>query len=485
MSNPLKDIIARFAGSSGFTRAVSTLLSGTVLALAISYLAQPILTRLYTPEAFGLFDTFVSIVALLMPFASLRYEDAIMLPEEDDEALGVLGLTLLLVIVVSILSFGLHLASASIAGWFGDNTLASFLIWIPPALLTVRFARLTELWLNRKKSYHTISAGQVTQTGVMATLRIVLSRFTPPFLPLGLIWGYVAGHVVSTALYISRILRIQSDNLNHLFYLPNIRKAAFRFRRFPRFSMPSTLLTTLQSRLPFILLLFYFDQATVGYFGRAFALFAVPLSLLGNAISQVFFIEGTLAHREETLAALTTKVHDRLVMVSLFPTLAAIITAPQIMELFLGGNWGTAGVYLQWLAPWFFLASIASPLTRLFDILERQRLDFITSAGMFIVQMGLFIAGCLTGNLMTTLILLSIGGCLARLIHITVMLRMAGVSIRSALRPYIGQFMLALPFCIVLLLVARLEISWLTAAVLLIAGIAFLALGYRRLNSSQ
>ena len=159
-----------------------------------------------------------------------------------------------------------------------------------------------------------------------------------------------------------------------------------------------------------------------------------------------------------------------------------MITGPQIMGLFLGDSWETAGLYLQWLAPWFFLASIASPLTRVFDILERQRIDFITSTVIFVVQMGLFIAGCLTGDLTTTLLLLSTGGLLARIIHIAVMLRLAAVDFKTALRPYGVQCLLAAPFCLVLLIVTSFQRPWLTTLALVLSGIVFLSLVYRRLT---
>ncbi len=316
----------------------------------------------------------------------------------------------------------------------------------------------------------------------MATVRIALSRVTALHLPFGLLWGYIAGHVVSATWYASQVVRKHPTFARYFFNKEYITRAARRFKQFPRFSMPSTLLNTLQSRLPFLLLFFFFDESTVGYFGRAFALFAVPLSLIGNAISQVFFVEGAIARRENTLAKRTTKVHDRLVVLGLFPTLAILITGPQVMGFFLGEAMEPAGVYLQWLAPWFFMASIASPLTRIFDILEQQRTDFLTSIVIFTIQTGLFIFGCLTGDLMLALIYLSAGGFISRVIHVAVMLRLSGTSLKSALTPYVQQFLLSIPFLVILYFIQRLDTPWLTSAALALSGFVFLLLVYRRLT---
>jgi len=49
-------------------------------------LASPVLTRLYPPEAFGLYATFLALVSSVTPAATGRYEVALMLPRSDRSA---------------------------------------------------------------------------------------------------------------------------------------------------------------------------------------------------------------------------------------------------------------------------------------------------------------------------------------------------------------------------------------------------------------
>src|SRR5690554_6180591 len=87
---------------------ILTLLSGTMLAQALPVAISPILSRLFTPEDFGVLALYVAITAIFGAVANGRYELAIMLPQEDSEArvivaLGVLiacGLSLFLMVVV-------------------------------------------------------------------------------------------------------------------------------------------------------------------------------------------------------------------------------------------------------------------------------------------------------------------------------------------------------------------------------------------------
>ena len=62
------------------------------------------------------------------------------------------------------------------------------------------------------------------------------------------------------------------------------------------------------------------------------------------------------------------------------------------------------------------LAAIASPLTRVFDVLERQRTDLACSVGMIVLQTAALVVGGRTGDVFFTLLLLGIAGVVARML---------------------------------------------------------------------
>ena len=84
---------------SEFGRNVLTLMTGTTIAQAIPVAITPILTRLYTPEDFGLLAVFVAFSTILGSISSGRYELAIMLPENDEDAINIAALCFLLSII--------------------------------------------------------------------------------------------------------------------------------------------------------------------------------------------------------------------------------------------------------------------------------------------------------------------------------------------------------------------------------------------------
>ena len=68
--------------SSG-VRNFAKLFSANVVAQAIGLLVYPILTRIYSPEDFGLLNLFLSIGNVLVILSTMEYYNAIVLPSED------------------------------------------------------------------------------------------------------------------------------------------------------------------------------------------------------------------------------------------------------------------------------------------------------------------------------------------------------------------------------------------------------------------
>src|SRR5690606_40130625 len=87
-----------------FARGVSVLVGGAAGSQLLMLLAAPLLTRLYTPEDFGLLAICVGVLAMFGAIASFRYEGAITLPEDNVEAANVAALCLVTVLLMTSVS---------------------------------------------------------------------------------------------------------------------------------------------------------------------------------------------------------------------------------------------------------------------------------------------------------------------------------------------------------------------------------------------
>ena len=68
---------------SDFSKSLSVLLSGTIIAQAVGYLIAPILTRLYTTAEMGELGFYMRLTGFISAIATLRYEAALPLPKLD------------------------------------------------------------------------------------------------------------------------------------------------------------------------------------------------------------------------------------------------------------------------------------------------------------------------------------------------------------------------------------------------------------------
>lgn len=448
MTGRLRTWLAHLFAREGFRGPVLTLLSGNAVALGASYLAGPILTRLYAPEAFGVSDYFVMLLGVLVTVASLRYEDALMIPERDEEAAGVLGLALALTAAASVL-LAVLAATAPVGrllGALGVAGLAPWLWLVAPTLFFMRLTRLLELWLARRKRFRLVTAGDVS-----GKLTMTAARLGAGFARTGaggLIGGFAAAQVVPAVVYVQAVARGPGGALRGLLRASSpaqMGRLARRFVRFPLFTMPATLLRALVTSLPVALLPVFFSAGTLGHYGRAATALAVPLSYVGHAVSQVFFVHAAEAQRAGTLGRVAGQVHARLVTIGLFPALALVVAGPDLFSFVFGEAWRVSGVYARYTAPWLMLASTASPLTRILDVLERQRTDLVLSVVMFVVLGAALVAGGRTGDPERAIALAGLAGALVRALHVGVMLRLAGVGLRAALAPYARYAAFSLP----------------------------------------
>ena len=121
--------LSRLFSTEGLSGPILTLLSASGVVMVILYLALGVITRLYLPEEIGIGKYFVTIMGLVGAVASLRYEDALMLPKKDQDAAVLIWLSgaamLLSAAALTVLSFW----STEIADLLDFPAIAPYLPW--------------------------------------------------------------------------------------------------------------------------------------------------------------------------------------------------------------------------------------------------------------------------------------------------------------------------------------------------------------------
>ena len=391
---------------NAFGRAVSVLVGGTAFAQLLGVLAAPVLTRLYSPEDFGLLGAFASILAVIGVVQTLRYSLAIPLPARDDEAAHVALLSLLVAAsIVAIVVAAVPTVGDSLLGRLGLEQLGGYLWLLPLALIFQAIYDVFSYWSIRTGAFVGLARTKIVQVSSAVATQLVLAGAGA----FGLIVGSVAGSAAGSVGLALGALRTKRA---HSFLRPRLMdvwRSAIRYRRFPLYSSWGGLFNTLGSHLPPVLFVSLFNPNAAGMYVLTHRVLSLPMQLLGKALADVFLSRAAEAHRTGTLAPLVLKVHATLAAVSMPAVVLVIVLGPFAFSLAFGDEWVTAGHLARWMAPWLYLVFVTSPLSSLFSVLELQSQGAAFQGILLVTRVGAIAMGASTGDVVFTVALFSIG----------------------------------------------------------------------------
>ncbi len=359
--------------SNSFSGNVLKLVTGSVLAQALSVLVMPVVTRLFSPEALGIVAIFSSITGIVGVIVCLRYNVALMIPESDEEAVNILGVSLLAVIFITSLStLIIWLWSERIINLIHAPELKNYLWLIPVTIFVQGLFLALNYWNSRTKHFGRLSVAQIVTS--LTTQATKLAAGFSGFVSGGVLIGTtVLGTTVATAMLGGQILRDEKKFIFDHIRWKEMFKGCVRFRKFPIFDTWNALMIGFSWQIPVLMLSSFFSTAVVGYYSLGFAVIKAPLSIIAGALSQVFYQKACDEKKVKgNNGELVEKLMDNLIFIGLLPIMFLTIVSEEVFTVIFGSRWFEAGRYMQILAPWVFFWFIASPLAMLFSVYERQ-----------------------------------------------------------------------------------------------------------------
>lgn len=364
-------MIKRLKPKSEFSRNVLTLMTGTTIAQAVTIAISPVLTRIFTPEEFGLFALYMSIVTIIAVIATGRYELAVMLPKKDEDAASLVLLSLIIAASISCATLlPILFFSEQIANFLGSAEIELWLYLTPASIFLVGAYNSLSYWTNRKKQYNLMSQYKVAQSASMATTQ-VLFGFTKKGTG-GLIIGWFAGQLVAL-LFLARSVWVKDKEVFKKIKRIKTIGLARRYKHFPIINSWSAFLNTASRQVPIILLTVFFSTAVTGFFSLAQRILQIPMSLLGQAIGRVYFEKASrLKNDENEIKRITLEIHKKLLLIGFFPVAIILLLGDHLFALVFGEPWRVAGEYAQFLSVWIFFVFVSSPLSHLMTIYEKH-----------------------------------------------------------------------------------------------------------------
>lgn len=385
-------------------------MTGTTIAQAIPIAISPILTRLYSPQDFGVFALFLAVVGFFSVVSSARYEQAILLPKEDEDAINIFALGLLINIFISVFLFlVVAIFHEEITNLFNNKEIGIWLWFAPLTIFFIGLFNLLTYWNNRKKHYANITKATIIKSIILALSQIAIGAIKSGAA------GLVGGQILSSIFSNMRLAKALLNNKKLLKEISNksIMNQAKKYIDFPKFQAPHAMLNNLSSNLPTFLFSAFFSIGIVGFYSLATRIVFAPLGILSNASAKVYNQRvSELYNNHEDAYGFTVRFLKSLAKKIILPLVVIGLFAPMIFAFVFGEGWREAGVYTQILIPWMTLNLLISTISFVPSIVGMQKKVLKVSIILIILTSFSIYIGIKLENIYISLILFTISNCM-------------------------------------------------------------------------
>ncbi|SDD94534.1 oligosaccharide flippase family protein [Riemerella columbipharyngis] len=370
---------------SEFSRNVLTLITGTTVAQMIPILVSPILTRIYTPEDFGILALFISVSTILSSMICGRYELAIILPEKEEDAINILALGFILAAFLSFVLFLIVvLFHHTLASALGNLKIEIWLYFIPLVIFTLGVFSLLNYYNNRKKYYEDLAKATVLRSIVLSIVQILGGFF---YKGAG---GLVIGQIISSfSANLKLVKNISKDkvliskiNKNHILTVAN------KYKRFPQFSMWSALANNMGFQFYNVLVSAYYSSKTLGFYSMSNRVLGMPATLVGGAMAQVFFQHAAEEKQKTGLTkSIFIKTLKKTLIISLPTFLIIFLIIEDLFALVYGESWRVAGSYVKIVTPMFFIRFNVVTVSNVMNIYGKEKALLIWQIALCLIAL--------------------------------------------------------------------------------------------------
>ena len=409
-----------------FWKHLLTVMSGSVAAQALPILAAPLITRLCTPAEMGAFSVWFGVVAIAAVIATLRLENAMIFDQRRQRqhlcfsvvAWSATWLALLLTVGAALIK----MCCLTGMSWPGALTLG-LAAWLTATMqTTLAYAASHNAFAPAAKA-RIVAAGGIAlaQLGILG-MGVGAGALMTGHL-IGLALGLAAARILlkpplgrraggppwscaarrrpdwrswrdglrAHALAIAH--RLSRHGLSALF--PSRTQRAFlrTHRALWNFTLPANLLNTGVGQLPLLIIGARHGVMAAGLFALTQRVLAAPISLLAASVHEVFKRESVRQY-QDTGNCRPAYMHALRVLLLLgcVPSLILLLASPALFAFAFGEAWRGAGELAQILAPLYFLNFLASPLSYVFFVAGRQKIELVWQIALFIMTVTVFAA---------------------------------------------------------------------------------------------
>ncbi len=370
---------------SDYRNRILKLVGSSIFAQLISVLSSPILTRIYSPEDFGIFSLFLSFVGILGPISAFNFELVIQRQLTEENAFGVFELGIYTAFCNSILFSMLFyfmvrfdLLGFGVFHW-GHTLMVLF------TLIAIATFGLSRFMLIRLNDFETINKVTIIRSLIRSVLQCVLGILIPS--SFGLLLGETVGRGAGNWQMIKKF-----QTRRRLAHISDSLKSRFLVNKnYPFFVAPSTLINAAATLMPVVLINKYYTIELAGLYGLVIRAVDLPVAVIGASVADAYYERAS--NERARLKEFIWKHVLWLFFIALIGAIGLFFSAGTIFSLVFGQEWGDAGQILVLLLPHFVLQFCIFPISRTLHLIGQEKFKLIYDLSAFISATLPFVLG--------------------------------------------------------------------------------------------
>ena len=405
--NPYAARVLAFILNNPLYKGAIILGSGTAIAQMIGILTMPIITRLYSPSDLGVLAVYSSLLAIVGIGATLKYDYAIPLPKEEEDASNLFGLCLILLsVTTAVFAIILLFGGDFLIQYFDLSSIGQYFWFLLVGFFGMGLYTILNYWAVRQRDYERITYTKINQGMGGSISKIILGILS--FGPMGLIIGHIVSQIAGIGTLARAMWKRERENLKNI-SIVRMMSVAKKYKSFPIFNFPTSIINTIALSLPPIILLALYDSQTVGFYALAHMIIVLPGSVISGSMGQAYLGEVSKMAREgsQELRSLYVRTLKHLSIIGIPLIGIPALCAPFLIPVIFGEAWAEAGGYCWPLAFMVIANFVASPTSLLSTYGYNHWLlmfDVTRTIGVFI---GFYICYLFGVSVLTTLIIYS------------------------------------------------------------------------------
>lgn len=407
--------------------------SGNFLTVLLQVFITPLITRLYTPQAYGVFSVFNSIVVLVTLVSTFGYVNALPLPKTKRRLFQLINLCIILSLATFILGMSVVFLIEELSSIW-NYRFHSYLYFVPPTVLLITLTAIcTNYNIKLGRIKQNVQAGLLLQSS-SRVINVVYGFFVKGSL-FGLMIGEVISKILALLFLIINDLKVSIKYLFHVFkhmHLYNLKDTLVEYQSYPKYVLTTSFLINLSNQVPIYFFTYHLNSSFVGAFALANSLMNMPVRLIGYSISPLFLqrgVESFNRNDQADLERIVTQLYYKMCLIGFIPFLLLTVFGDYLFNIFFGSDWALAGIIACSLSLSTFFYFIYTPLSNVYNIVRKEKWLLYINVFFSIVNIGaLYASFYFTNNISEMLLFYGIANFINYFILCLLALRAAGIN---------------------------------------------------------